>query len=59
MCVLGVEGSKKKAPPRIISGTALIHESLCSDVVLLGKALRPHVHSLDPGVGLSGYMVRQ
>ena len=30
---------------------------LCSDIVLLGKAFCPHVHSLDPGV--SGYLVGQ
>ena len=30
---------------------------ICSDVVLLGKALCSHVHSLDPGV--SGYLVGQ
>ena len=30
---------------------------LCSDVVLLGKALCPHMHSLDPEV--SGYLVGQ
>ena len=30
---------------------------ICSDVVLLGKALCSHLHSLDPGV--SGYLVGQ
>ena len=30
---------------------------ICFDVVLLGKALCSHMHSLDPGV--SGYLVRQ
>ena len=30
---------------------------LCSDIVLLGKALCPHMHSLDPGV--SGYLAGQ
>ena len=30
---------------------------ICSDVVLLGKALCSHVHSLDPGVG--GHLVGQ
>ena len=30
---------------------------LCSDFVLLGRALCPHVNSLDPGV--SGYLVGQ
>ena len=42
---------------REIAGSIPGWAELCSDVVLLGKALCPHVHSLDPGV--SGYLVGQ
>ena len=40
---------------REIAGSIPDCAELCSDVVLQGKALCPHVHSFDPGV--SGYLV--
>ena len=42
---------------REIAGSILSKAELCSDVVLLGKALCPHMYSLDPGG--SGYLVGQ
>ena len=42
---------------REIAGSIPGWAELCSDVALLGKALCPRVHSLDPGV--SGYLVGQ
>ena len=42
---------------RQIAGSIPGWAELCSDVVLLGKALCPHMHSLNPGV--SGYLVGQ
>ena len=40
-----------------IAGSIPSWGKLCSDIMLLGKALCPHVHSFDPGV--SGYLVGQ
>ena len=42
---------------REIVGSIPDWAKLCSDVVVLGKALCPHVHSLDPEV--SAYLVGQ
>ena len=59
ICIVGRRGSVvacvtyKCEIAGLISGWA----ELCSDVVLLGKALCPHMHSLDPEV--SGYLVGQ
>ena len=42
---------------REIAGSIPGWAELCLDVMLLGKALCPHVHSVDPGV--SGHLLGQ
>ena len=55
----GRRGSVAACPTykREMAGSIPGWAELCSDVVLLGKALCSHVHSLDSGV--SGYLVGQ
>ena len=59
LCICGaswLSGSVRDVQPRDCGFHPRLHW-ICSDIVLLGKALCSHMHSLDPGE--SGYLVGQ